>query len=493
MNAEPAACPRARVTGPKPAPNLRPKPAPMPPNPSLLKRLSRGLNSSLALVQEAAFGLGGVGRHLIPQAPSGKKTWLYTVREPELIREVLVGRAGDFPKSRLMRSMLSDLIGDSVFVANGETWRWRRAIVDQALAQARVRDVMDQMRAAAEALVDRIEAQLGRAGEAVVRVDIEATHFAADVIFRTLFSEPIADEDAARIVRAFERYQGVAYAHGMLRLARLPVDVFPGALTRRRSARAIRSVLEKPLRRRLDALAAGREAPSNDILASLIAGADPETGRRFGPEELLDEVAMLFLAGHETSASALGWAVYLLAIGPEAQDQVHAEALAVLGERAPAFADMKALAFTRNVFREALRLYPPVAQISRDTTGREQMCDRDLDPGAVVFCPPWILHRQPRFWADPDAFDPGRFETEAGREAARQAYFPFSMGPRVCPGAAFALQEATLALAMLARRFVFTPVAGREPTPVGRLTLRSGNGVALRVTRRPAVGEIAAR
>ena len=489
MSAEPAARPAADVTGAQSSPSKAapPKPASMPPNPSLLKRLSRGLKSSLALVQEAAFGLGGVGRHPIPRAPAGSRTWLYTVREPELIREVLAGRAGDFPKSRLMRSMLSDLIGDSVFVANGETWRWRRAIVDQALEQARVRDVMEQMRAAADALADRIEAQLGAAGEAVVRVDIEATHFAADVIFRTLFSEPIADEDAARIVRAFERYQGVAYAHGMLRLARLPVDLFPGALKRRRSARAIRAVLEKPLRRRLDALAAGGEAPSSDILASLIACADPETGRRFGPDELLDEVAMLFLAGHETSASALGWALYLLAVAPAAQDQVHAEARAVLGERPAAFADMKALAFTRNVFREALRLYPPVAQIARDSTAREHMCGHDVAPGAVVFCPPWILHRQPRFWTDPDAFVPDRFETEPGREAARQAYFPFSLGPRVCPGAAFALQEATLALAMLTRRFAFAPVEGREPEPVGRLTLRSGNGVALEIRRRRPV------
>jgi cytochrome P450 len=125
-----------------------------------------------------------------------------------------------------------------------------------------------------------------------------------------------------------------------------------------------------------------------------------------------------------------------------------------------------------------------VAQISRDAAACERMADRDVEPGAVVFCPPWILHRQPRFWTDPDAFAPDRFETEAGREAARQAYFPFSMGPRVCPGAAFALQEATLALAMLARRFAFAPAPGRAPEPVGRLTLRSGNGVALVV--RPA-------
>jgi cytochrome P450 len=456
----------------------------MPPNPSLWLRLSRGIKSSLALVQEGSFRTTGVGRHVIRQAPTGRRFFVYTLREPELIREVLVARAADFPKSRLMRAMLQELIGSSVFVENGETWRWRRAIVDQALEQARVREVMARMREAADALIARLDARIGEAASTITPVDRETTHFAADVIFRTLFSEPIGDDDARHVIEAFERYQELAYAHAMLSMAKIPLDLFPSAWRRRRSAKSIRTALSRPVRRRLDALAQGREAPTTDILASLIACADPETGRRFGEVELLDEVAMLFLAGHETSASALGWALYLLAITPEVQAEALAEVRRVLGDRAPEFADMKALTLVRNVFREALRLYPPVAQIGRDTVHSEQLGDQGIDPAAVVFCPAWIMHRQPRFWAEPDAFDPGRFETEAGKAAARDAYFPFSMGPRVCPGAAFALQEATLALAMLVRQFEFLPVEGRAPEPVGRLTLRSQNGVVLEVRRR---------
>jgi cytochrome P450 len=439
------------------------KPPLMPPNPSLLKRLTYGLRSSLSLIQAGAFASGGAGRHVVPQIPDGKRSLLYTVREPALIREILVERPEDFPKSRLMRHMLGDLIGASVFVENGESWRWRRAIVSQALAQARVRDVLELMRDATDALIDRLETGIGDQREAVLRVDTEITHFAADVIFRTLFSEPIGGADAKRIIRAFERYQRVAYAHGMLRLARIPVNLLPSALRRRRAASEIRAVLAKPLRRRLAAIAAGAPTPDNDILAGLIAYSDPETGRRFGEAELLNEAAMLFLAGHETSASALGWSLYLLSITPQVQADTHEEAVRVLGERAPEFGDMKALNLARNVFREALRLYPPVAQIARDTERPEAICEHAASPGEVVFAPAWVMHRQPRFWRDPDSFDPDRFDTEEGRAASRDAYFPFSMGPRICPGAAFALQEATQALGMLARRFVFEPAPGREP------------------------------
>lgn len=473
MSAKPA-CPHAVA---RPA-----KPAPMPPRPSLWLRLSRGLKSSLALVQEGAFLTGGAGRHVIRQAPFFTPSYAYTLREPELVREALAGRAADFPKSRLMRAMLEDLIGDSIFVANGEAWRWRRAIVDQALAQARVREVMGLMREAAEALIGRL-AILTDEGPVLARVDLEATHFAADVIFRTLFSEPIEADEAHDVIAAFEVYQALAYAHSMLGLARIPKGLLPGAGRRRRAASTIREALAKRVRRRLADQAAGLETPDADLLATLISASDPETGRRFGETELIDEAAMLFLAGHETSASALGWALYLLALSPQTQARVRAEVDAAVGDGDLEFAHMKTLVLTRNVFREALRLYPPVAQIARDSIQPEAFAEHEAAAGSVVFCPAFVLHRQPRFWRDPDGFDPDRFATDEDRTALRDAYFPFSMGPRICPGAAFALQEATLALALLVRAFDFAPAPGCEPQPVGRLTLRSQNGVTLRVQR----------
>jgi cytochrome P450 len=460
------------------------KPAPMPEKPSPLQRLSGAMKSSLAPMRDVTFAFSGVGRNSVPNLVTGRRTWLFLVREPALIRQILVGRAAAFPKGAHMRAMLHHLVGDSIFVANGETWRWRRAIVDQALEQARVRDVMSLMCDAAEALADRIDERIGET--AVVRIDDATTHFAADVIFRTLFSAPIDGDDAARLFAAFERYQSVVYRQSVIAAVGIPGGWLPGARRARRAALDIREMVARPLRRRLEDRKAGRPTRQDDILASLIVSADPVTGARLGERELVDEAATLLLAGHETSASALAWALYLLAFAPEAQARCHAEAVQVLGDRRPAFADMKALAFTRNEMREALRLYPPIPLIPREATGPEPLDDYVAQSGAVVVTPPWILHRQARFWADPDAFHPDRFDTPAGKAAAREAYFPFSMGPRVCPGAAFAMQEATLALAVLSRRFRFSLVPGQDPEPVGRLTVRSANGVRLEVSRRTA-------
>jgi cytochrome P450 len=193
---------------------------------------------------------------------------------------------------------------------------------------------------------------------------------------------------------------------------------------------------------------------------------------------------MLFLAGHETSASALTWATHLLAQAPDVQARVHAEVTAQLGDRAPALGDMKALTLTRNVFRETLRLFPPVGFMARQTAGSCPMRKKQVPAGATVVVAPWLIHRHRDLWPEPDAFNPDRYDGDASREALKQAYLPFGMGPRVCMGAAFALQEATLILAQLVRHHRLDAVAGHVPQPVGRLTIRSANGVRLRLFRR---------
>ncbi len=193
---------------------------------------------------------------------------------------------------------------------------------------------------------------------------------------------------------------------------------------------------------------------------------------------------MLFLAGHETSATALAWSLYLMASCPHIQERVHAEAAAVYGARTPQFADMRRLPLTRDVFRESMRLYPPVAFLARDAIQTEKMLTRTVEPGSVVFVSPWLMHRHATHWDRPDAFDPDRFETPGGQEALKCAYLPFSMGPRVCAGAAFALQEAVLLLSVLAQRYRFLPTPGHVPEPVARLTLRSANGIPLIVEKR---------
>jgi cytochrome P450 len=461
-----------------------PRPAVLPKKATLLQHLQHGLRSGLGMFLSGSYENVGVGRHPIPTMPRGKLRWLFTVRTPELIREVLVRRADDFPKSALMDDMLRSLTGYSIFISNGDAWRRHRRLMDPAFEAARIKAVFPMMLDAVDACTARIGAAIDRAPDQPIAIDVEMTHYAADVIFRTIFSEPMDAPSARRFFKAFAVFQEIAYAHGMLKLAKVPTEWFPGHWRAKRAAGQIRAILEAPIKRRLDAARRGEATPQDDIMATLMTTVDPETGTRFDDKELLDQIAMLFLAGHETSAVAMGWTFYLLAACPHVQERTHAEAMEVLGERAPEFSDMRRLPLNRDVFREAMRLYPPVAFVARDATQPEQMMNRQVDPGSVVFVSPWLMHRHVKHWEEPDAFNPDRFETEAGEEALKCAYLPFSMGPRVCVGASFAQQEAVLLISELVRKFRFSTVPGHTPEPVARLTLRSTNGIPLIVERR---------
>ncbi len=208
------------------------------------------------------------------------------------------------------------------------------------------------------------------------------------------------------------------------------------------------------------------------------------TGTSFDGDELLDQIAMLFLAGHETSASALAWSLYLMAEAPEVQARVQAEADAVLGDDQPAFEHMKRLGFTRDVFREAMRLYPPVAFLARDCPAGDRLGKRDIPPGSVVMVSPWLSHRQAERWTEPHAFRPGPVRLSRGQGGHGGRLFPLQRRAARVPRRAFALQEAVLVLAMLSRRLRFEADPAWTPVPVARLTLRSANGVQLRVFRR---------
>jgi len=199
---------------------------------------------------------------------------------------------------------------------------------------------------------------------------------------------------------------------------------------------------------------------------------------------LVDQVAMLFLAGHETSASALSWALYLVSHRPEIQERMHAEAMAIMGEREPDYSDIKSMELIWNVFRETLRLYPPVGFFAREASETQGMRDKTVEEGASVIIAPWLIHRHRELWERPDEFDPDRYGSASARESLKCAYLPFSLGPRVCMGATFALQEAGLILATLVKHYRFEAPPGYTPEPVGRLTVRSENGVRVIVHKR---------
>ena len=407
---------------------------------------------------------------------------MYMVNEPALVRRILADEAASFPKSALMGEALEPLLGKSIFTTNGAQWKRQRQMMDPAFAQARLNVAFPRMREAVQDMIARLDAVDDGA-----RHDIEAemTHVTADIIFRTIFSTPMEGAEVRQMFAAFARYQTLAPRLMLPSLFGARWLVWPWDFWRsRRAAREIRVLLEAFVRPRHEAYVAGLPHPHTDILAAFLDARDESTGAPFELGELVDQVAMLFLAGHETSASALGWACHLMAHVPDIQDRMHAEGLQEIGERTPESSDMKKLELTRNVFRETLRLFPPVGFFAREAAVACPMRDKQVPQGATVVVSPWLIQRHRQWWPQPDAFNPDRYADDASREQLKQAYLPFGMGPRVCLGAAFALQEAALILFSVARYWRLEPATGHEPQPVGRLTIRSANGVWVTLRKR---------
>src|SRR5437868_8087138 len=282
---------------------------------------------------------------------------LYVVNQPELVRRVLIEESERFPKSTIIADMLELLTGNSIFVSNGEIWKRQRRMMNPAFEQARIKIVFDLMHQAVEALIARFDAM---ACEGPVDIDVEMTHVTAYIIFRTIFSRPLEAHEARLIFAAFQRFQETAYTHGVSRYAGFPR--FFSLLRYRRARKAaaeIRGVLDPLVRVRYDSFHRGEPQSHEDILSALIAVKDPVDGSHFEYRELCEQVSMLFLAGHETSASALSWALFILSRQDDIQERLHRESVEVFDGRPPRFSDMRRLNLARNVFRETLRLYPP--------------------------------------------------------------------------------------------------------------------------------------
>jgi cytochrome P450 len=406
---------------------------------------------------------------------------VFVVNEPATVRRVLVDEHEQFPKHALVHRMLQPLLGDSIFTTNGAVWKRQRQLLDPAFESTRLKTLFPLMLEASGNMV----ARLSNAGDGeLINVEAEMTHVTADIIFRTILSMSLQEDEARQIYHAFSRFQATALQLSVNQIFMLPpwLSHPVAAWQNREAARDIRQFIDRAVRGRI-AKRVSRAAASRDLLDAMLESRLPETGDRYTEGELVDQVCMLFLAGHETSASALSWALYLLALFPDVQTRAREEVRAIVGDRAPAQEDIGRFELIRNVFRETLRLYPPVGFFARESACPTTLRDKAVPQGAAVVISPWLIHRHRKLWQAPDDFNPDRFGTEETRASLKQAYLPFGLGPRICIGAGFALQEATLILAELLRHFRFEYLPEHEPQPVGRLTIRSENGIWLRLSR----------
>nr|WP_161860888.1 cytochrome P450 [Algicella marina] len=398
---------------------------------------------------------------------------------PDIVRRVLVEEQANFPKSRVMQRLLEPLIGQSMFLTNGSHWARQRRMVDPTLELSRLKAFLPLMQAAVDEMMDRLRMEVGKP----VDIEQETMRVTADILCRTVFSEQVPNGFVDELSAAFRRYQALTPAFIGLEMAMLPRWCLPlHAIRARREGQRIRSLLRPLISERIRAMAEGQHP--EDLLSALVDAEDPETGHRFTEEELVDEVAFFFLAGHETTASALSWSFYLIANDRTAQ-ALAAEEIAreIPGGKAD-FSALRKLRYNRDIWREALRLYPPVTTYIRDVATACPLGNESVETRDLVAVTPWLIQRSPRNWSHPELFDPDRFSTAKGKASMRAAYVPFNTGPRVCSGAAFATQETLLIMAEVLGTFVIHPIEGREPEPVAWLTQRARNGIWLRLELR---------
>lgn len=364
---------------------------------------------------------------------------------PEHARHVLVKHRANYIKGAGV-DQLRHFTGDGLFTADGELWQTQRRMMQPHFTVAAVRAYGQAMEASiAEALGRLAE----RAAGGAIDLSFELMRFTMDVICRTMFSVGAGGE-AAGLSEAITEAMHWTGSRGTKMVQVPPRVPTPANLRFSRAVVEIDRFLLGMIERRRKA---GEVGARGDLLDVLLQASDEETGRGMSVQQLRDEMVTVFVAGHETTAISLGWALYLLTQHREAQEMLHAEATAALGGRAPTAQDLPALPATRRVIEEALRMFPPVWVNPRQAVAEDEVDGYRIPAGATVLMFAYATHRHPEFWSDPERFDPDRFLPEQVQARHPIAYMPFGGGNRVCIGMNFALQEMIMALAAFVQRF----------------------------------------
>jgi cytochrome P450 len=406
--------------------------------------------------------------------PPGLRTTLYVVFHPDGVQQVLASGSARYTKDNRFYREIAALLGDGLLTSEGDRWRQQRRTLQPLFTRRRVATYGTVMAEEATLLVERWR-PAAEHGDAI-DLHAEMTRLTLRVVGRILFGSGVD-----RIIPVLRRALPVINDHARRR-GLAPASVPAGWPTprNRRAARAQRDLYDTT-----DEIIAAAGADGDDMIALLRGARDPETGARLDHDAIRDQILIFLLAGHETTSTALTFALHLLGHHPAVQRRLHDELATVLTGRAPTAADLPALATTAMVIKEAMRLYPPAFATGRLTWEGDEILGRTIPPGSVVSVAMWATHRHPDFWPDPERFDPERFTPE--REAARHryAYFPFGGGARACIGAHFALLEAVLVLAVVAQAYELRTDPGPVPLITG-ITLRPAAAVPCRILPRPA-------
>lgn len=414
---------------------------------------------------------------------------VYSITHPDYIEHVLRQHADRYMKS-VEYQLVSTVLGRSLFTDDGPTWRRHRMMLNPLLSRRHLRSVVDSM---IDPIADYVETLEARGDGFEVEMVAEMTELTLDVVGTALFGKAFGEvarrigpavtaglrlgEIAARLTLVADppawsvKALGAAVHHSPL----MPPPLNRAQTTMRVIERAIRDVIEDR---------EGQEAHDDDLLGMLLRARD-EDGT-LTRQRVRDEATTFMVAGHETTANGMAWMWYLLGLNSGARERMYAEVDEVLGGRRPTAGDIPRLEWTTACFQEAMRFFSPIWIIPRTAIADDEIDGHRVPRGSTLIVPVSSVHHDPRWWDDPERFDPSRFIGDAARERHRFAYLPFGAGQRVCIGMSFALMEGALITAMMAQRFEFDVVPGHPVQPEATLTLRPRDGVRM-VARTRAV------
>lgn len=406
---------------------------------------------------------------------------VYMLFHPNDVKHVLQENNQNYVKGPII-GRVKVLIGEGLFTSEGPFWRRQRRLAQPAFHRDRIASFFDTM---VRCTTDRLDAWETHADNGQpFDVAADMNELTLTIVGLTLFSRDLSGEAAAvgsamRDAVKFTADRAMSYL------------VPPLFLPTRRN-RDFRVALRTLDRMVFETIEARRRSGDDgrDLLGMLMSARDEETGERMTARQLRDELMTFILAGHETTAVALSWTWYLLAQHPEVEDRLRREVMGLLGTSPPTIEDLPKLPLTRRVVSEAMRLYPPVWGIGRQSIAADTVGGYQLPAGAVVNMSPWVTHRDPAIWEEPDRFDPDRFLPERSKDRPRFAYFPFSGGPRLCIGESFALMEAQIVIAMTVQRYALRLRPDHVVVPEVHLTLRPRDGLPMTLHRAALPAEV---
>ena len=403
----------------------------------------------------------------------------FLVNHPDGVKRILQDNAENYVKAKVVRPLLTPALGSGIVTSEGDAWRLGRSIMAPAFNARSVEGYAATIAAASDKMLRRWD---GDGASGAFDLEGAMAELTLDIIARALFS---SDSDLIKetLHRSSVRYQA--------EMNLSPLALIPGInrVWARYKTRRAEAIL-RDVNALMDRIIEGRRrragpVPDKDLLDLLLEARDPETGRGLSAREVRDQMITVFVAGHETTGLALCWTWVLLSQHAAVERLLWAELDETLAGRSPAFDDIRRLPYTRMVFDEALRLFPPVHSLAwRQALARDEVCGHEIPAGAIIGIIPWVIHRHRALWQDPERFDPARFAPERSSEQTRGAYIPFSAGPRFCIGASLALTEGVMVLAHVAQHYRLRLAQDRPVEPRGLLTLHPRNGIRMRAVRR---------